>query len=521
MNIVALNNRLLFILMAIIISSCGNSEIDSPIVVHNSTSSQSKETSPNANEPLIKSFSILQRNNKNNLSSDIPCDIRKDSIIECFARNTLNKLHLKVSFESAGDSVVLSKGHRINSGKDSIDFEKNIVLTVVSQKNKKNYHVTLYPYTGLPFIFIETLDGNEVVSEVTSKDAYARIVSDPTNPSLGELLKCSIIGHGNSTWSLPKKPYTLKFEKKTSLFTFPTDKSWLLIANHYDTTMVRNYIANYISGLSNISYTPRNQFVELFFNGKHRGTYQLFEKIKVSKYRVNIAADDFLLEVDNHPREKDVYLSVNHLPNQVKIHSPDVTPNDSNYNYIDQLLKKFDNALFSESFLDEKNGYKHYIDIDALVEWYVVTEITKNASNRANWYMTYERNGKLKTGPFWDYDLAFGNTLWGLEANEIPEFWTNSLPWFERFLKDTVFVQRAVKRFEYFYSKKEVILKKIDEMATFLNPSVVYNNKLWNVFDCKTCSEEEILKLYNAHVLKMKEWIDARFEWLKQNLVKR
>lgn len=180
-------------------------------------------------------------------------------------------------------------------------------------------------------------------------------------------------------------------------------------------------------------------------------------------------------------------------------------------------MNLIDSILFSSEFLDKGKGYKNFIDIEVLVEWYVITEITKNVSSKANWYMTYEKNGKLKLGPLWDYDLAFGNTPWGIEANNIPDFWVNELPWFNRFLKDSTFVEKAAKRFEYFYNQKEAVFNEIDKTSQFLNYTVIDNNILWDVLDSNSNDAEEILGSYNNHVSKLKIWLEKRFEWLHKH----
>jgi hypothetical protein len=149
-----------------------------------------------------------------------------------------------------------------------------------------------------------------------------------------------------------------------------------MAANYFDKTMVRNSTAMYLSSISSAPYTPKYRNFELILNGKHKGTYQLFEKLAVSKKRINIGEKDFLLEVDNHSRLKDTYFTLDSLPNPVKIHSPSVSTDDDDYNYIKDKMEDIEKVLFSDDFLDEEKGYKNYIDIDALVEWFIVTEIT-------------------------------------------------------------------------------------------------------------------------------------------------
>lgn len=373
---------------------------------------------------------------------------------------------------------------------------------------------TEYPYAGIPRIVIETENRREIKDRETEIPARLQIWGEKAPES--EIMELTIRGRGNSSWGQPKKSYKIEFFEKQGIFGLPKDKDWALIANHLDTTMIRNYIANYISSISNISYTPKNRFVELFINGKYKGTYQLFETLKITKARINIGKDNFLLEVDNHPKSKDISFYVSHISNPIKIHSSSITEKSLEYKYIQKEISNIDSLLFSEDFLNQENGYKKSVDIDALVEWYVITEITKNASNVNNWYMTYEKNGKLKMGPFWDYDLAFGNTLWLTKANDISDFWMNTVPWFTRFIQDPIFTEKATTRLIYFYNQKDSVLKEIDHITQILRLSIISNNRLWNTLNCHSCSSKQILKKYDEHISKMKQWFIQRMEWLKQ-----
>ena len=462
-------------------------------------------------KPALLSFSFPKKANK--LSHDISCNIRENDLLECFPKESLNSNLLTASFEFEGDSITLADGKNFPLETNALDYSKAVSLTVHSGDQKRIYEVHLYPYTGFPYISVET-DNGMAIDKSSLKGAQIRVMEDPDIQKLGSSKKCSIIGHGNSTWEKPKKPYLLKFDDKTSLLSLPKGKSWVMIANYFDKTMIRNSMAMYLSSLSNASFTPQFQYFELILNGQYKGTYQLFEKVTVSKKRVNIGDKDYLLEVDNHPRAKDTYFSLDNLPKPIKIHEPQVSEGDKDYNYIKETMEHIEAVLFSDNFLDETDGYKKYIDIDALVEWFVVTEITETPSNRVNWYMTYERNGKLKMGPFWDYDLAFGNSLWTPYANEIERIWMSYLAWFKQFLKDLEFKKKTAERFNYFYSKKADILSKADEYAEKVKYSVVPNEREWGTLECDSCSAEKIHELYDQELSKMKTWLDARMEWL-------
>ena len=52
----------------------------------------------------------------------------------------------------------------------------------------------------------------------------------------------------------------------------PEDKTWVLLANFQDRTLVRNQIAyNVGAGLDGLRWTPRGTFVELYLNGEYKG----------------------------------------------------------------------------------------------------------------------------------------------------------------------------------------------------------------------------------------------------------
>ena len=96
---------------------------------------------------------------------------------------------------------------------------------------------------------------------------------------------------GNSSADKAKKPYKLKFEDKQKPFGMKSDKTWILLANYGDWTLVRSMVAWDLGGmLEGLKWTPASTFAELFINGKYLGSYQLTESIKIDKNRVNVNA---------------------------------------------------------------------------------------------------------------------------------------------------------------------------------------------------------------------------------------
>ena len=343
-------------------------------------------------------------------------------------------------------------------------------------------------------------------------------MEDVRTRSAGDVTEADvkIKGRGNSTWAMAKKPYALKFDEKISLLDEPKDKSWVLLANYADKTSLRNQTAFYMGSISNLDYTPRFHFVDLMLNGRYNGTYQLGEKIKISKDRVNVGDDGFLLEIDAKAGADEITFYTNHLNHPVNIKDPDVEVDDENYNYIKDYVITAEDALFSDHFKDSEEGWQKYMDMDSFVDWYLINEIAKNndACFFSSCYMHLKRGDKLKMGPLWDFDIAFGNVDYN--GNYTSDgFWIKDVTWYSRLFEDPAFVAKVKERFDYFYSRKDDIVSEINANAQYLRYSAQENNNKWHTLYTYTWPNYDIWGSYQNEVQSMKEWLHARFEWLK------
>jgi hypothetical protein len=269
--------------------------------------------------------------------------------------------------------------------------------------------------------------------------------------------------------------------------------------------------------ISNLEYTSSSHFVELFLNGRYDGTYELCEKIKVSNHRVAAGDDGFLLEIDGRASEDadSRYFYIYSLDSPVSIKEPEVEYNDANYNYIEDFMVKVDNALYGYFFTDPDRGWRAYMDIDSFVDWYLINEITHNPDARMLYscYMYLKRGEKLKMGPLWDFDLAFGNTDYWERGPE--GFWIKNADWFDKLFEDPVFVNRVKERFDFFYDHMPDILAEIDATGQYLKYSMAANEARWHTLYTYTVPNVEIWGKYQNEVQSIKEWLKNRMEWLK------
>ena len=96
-----------------------------------------------------------------------------------------------------------------------------------------------------------------------------------------------IRGRGNSTWTVSKKPYKIKLDKKADLFGMGKNKHWVLIANYYDNSLVRNRLTYYLGRKLGMEYTPECVPVDVIMNHEYLGSYLLCEQIRLDENRVD------------------------------------------------------------------------------------------------------------------------------------------------------------------------------------------------------------------------------------------
>ena len=194
--------------------------------------------------------------------------------------------------------------------------------------------------------------------------------------------------------------------------------------------------------------------------------------------------------------------------------------NDDNYNYAYNYVATADAVLYSEYFTDPNYGWRAYFDMDSFVDWYLINEITHNpdATMLYSCYMHFKRSGKIHMGPIWDFDLAFGNTDYWERGPY--NFWIKKSDWIIRMFKDPAFVARVKERYDYFYSRKTDIMREIDETAVYLKGSIEENENRWGTLYEYVLPNYEIWGSYQNEVQSVKQWLNLRMDWLKEQFDK-
>uniref|UniRef100_UPI0025CF3C7E CotH kinase family protein n=1 Tax=uncultured Paraglaciecola sp. TaxID=1765024 RepID=UPI0025CF3C7E len=185
------------------------------------------------------------------------------------------------------------------------------------------------------------------------------------------------------------------------------------------------------------------------------------------------------------------------------------------YDYIKSYINEFESALFSSNFTDPINGYAKYIDVDSFVDWYLISEITKNVDSKffSSIYFNLVPGQKIKMGPLWDFDLSFGNVNYA-DSRYAQGFWVKDNPWIARLFTDSVFLEKVKTRFAYFKVNQNLILDKIDDYADKLNLAQQENDTKWNTLGNYVWPNPLVFDTYSEEVNQLKTWYAQRMTWL-------
>ena len=426
------------------------------------------------------------------------------------------------NFSYTGSSISID-GSPQESGVTPNNFNNVVIYKVVNDfGDEAEYQIDVTKFTGLPIINLIT-DGSV---QIDSKEDYVEgDVSLDGRRDFESLydLPMKIRGRGNSTWFIhPKKPFQMKLAEKSAFLGMPEDKKWLFLAEYSDKTMLRNTIAFELGYMSNLDWTPAGEFAEVFLNGEYNGTYNITQKVEESDNRVALGDTGYLLELDQLDRidPDDVYFNST-VTNRfiINIKEPSLEYDSDQYAYIKNLIAAFEGVLFGNNFQDENIGYRQYIDLDSFIDWYLISEISKNVDSR--WYSSIYLNvipgEKIKMGPLWDFDLAFGNTDYS-DTQFYEGWWVRFNPWYERLFEDPYFIQMVKDRFVFFKNNEGLIIEKIDSYAEQLKWAQAENDNKWETIGRYVWPNPVVYDTYQEEVDHLKNWYQDRMDWLEEAL---
>ncbi len=433
-----------------------------------------------------------------------------------------------MSEAGAGGAAVRAARAALDTLSRYIDADTGLPLPGVTGKTLIGETVgTLVPPTCSirppPMMRISTEDNAPIVS----REDYvnARLEIDPTADFPDAIdVTTRIRGRGNTTWrKFPKKPYRLKLDDKASLLGMSPEKDWALLANYSDKTLMRNAVAMCLGKLLEMDYTTATQAVELTLNGDYLGVYGLTEHVEVSDERVVISREPdsdsdrnigFLVEIDSRLDGEFAFRSSRGLPYVIKSDT-----NAAQATTIASLINEMESAVFSASFKDTEIGYLRYIDVESLIDFYLVNELVRN--NDVFFSSTFihrDYGGKFVFGPLWDFDIAAGNINYN--GNWNPEGWwvREVSKYVKRLLADPRFEQQVNARWQYFYALQSQMHRYLDETETILDDAQRRNFERWDILSTQVWPNVYVFGTYAGEVDYLRNWLTNRAAWMDGQL---
>ncbi len=386
-----------------------------------------------------------------------------------------------------------------------------------------------------------------------------------TDKPTGYLGKTGIEFRGSTSQQLfPKKPYGIELwvdstekSRKVALLGMPEESDWVLNTSYNDKTLMRDVLSYDIANRMG-RYATRTRYCEMVINNNYEGLYILMEKIKKDKNRVDISTlkltdntgDDvtggYILKIDKTEGSKskmwNTTLTIDGINYTIpiQIEYPKITDiTDAQFNYIKNYVTEFEMSLKGSDYLTPKAKWRDMIDIDSFVDYFLITEFNKNVDGYRLSTFFYKdkdsKGGKLKMGPAWDYNLAFGNadylegyktTGWQYKINNLAvpakDTYFLSPTWWERLSVDSTFRYRASKRWEVLRKSAlnpDRINAWMDSTANTLNEPKVRNFSRWTgVLGKYVWPNYYVGATYENETTWMKDWIRQRTAWLDAQL---
>lgn len=364
---------------------------------------------------------------------------------------------------------------------------------------------------------------------------------------------------GSSSQSFPKKPYgfelrNLKGENNPiALCGLPKESDWILFASYNEKSLMHNVLSMSIARQLGM-YASRTRYVEVVVNGSYQGVYVLMEKIKVDNDRVDIAdlnetentGDDltggYIIKIDKSTGNN-LGSFVSNYPNrngsrsEYFYHLPK-TITSTQKNYIKDVVRKFEDAVYGSNYKDPQTGYQKYIDVSSFVKMFIVNEVSRNIDGyRISSYFYKDKdskNPKLIAGPPWDYDISYGNAdycqgnrfdLWAYGFNSIcsGDYWQVPGFW-DRMISDPYFVDEL--RAQYFDARKpggvlndDHLMAEIDAYSKELNEGQTRNFQKWKILGQYVWPNPQPIPFsWLGEVNELKTWLKDRLWWLDQNM---
>jgi len=398
------------------------------------------------------------------------------------------------------------------------------------------------PATASPYEIVDDprVFGNMKI--IKRPDGGRNYMSDINNVAyLNYNGRISIEFRGSSSqYFLDKKAYGLTTlmadnvsNNNVSILGMPSENDWVFNGLAFDPSLVRDYLA-YNTSRQMGNYASRTSYFELVINGDYKGLYILQEKIKADSNRVNVLkitttdtsgenlTGGYITKADKTtggdpiawtdiPYEGYDVFYIHDLPKP-----ENVTVEQDNYIHNQFTVLQ---AAISNNDSSISSGYPSVIDVPTFVDFMLCNEVMSNVDGYAfSTFFHKDRNGKLRAGPLWDFNLTLGNDLffYGLDRCKVDQWEFSAYNEGSKFWKDlfdnAIFKCYLSKRFHELTQpgqpmNADYLNSFIDNTISLISEAMVRENQRWNTIPNNP-----------LEIATIKTFISTRIAWMTDNL---
>ncbi len=493
------------------------------------------------------------------------------------AEVTLETVYLSVGesytlpFSANADGITATDLSWVSSH-DCVTVENGIVTAVkegfsfVSAGGETSCHVRVLPQT-LPTLAVNT-NGEAIDSKELYTACSVSVKSESGDFDM-EDVGGGIRLRGNSTVNFKKKPYRIKFNSKQNLLGLHGGekfKSWVLLAEWVDDSLLRNATCLSLASLFLTEYSSDWCYVNLTVNDVYMGVFLLCEQSQINEGRVDIeeaGADSaslysgYLFELEGgNPPEDRPYIRYDYfdLPlffDEERVHSHPSTNKGGHGNlyfefknddlsdeqvefattYLQSIFRVVASATYRGVYfsinpttgqLEVSNKYKSaeeaisaVVDLESVARMYLLSELVCNNDEHYKSFYFYidlseGGTGKLTFACPWDFDGA--TVVWNTDIWQPTDryFAAERHVWYAVFMNNDFFRQMVKELWLEYYEKTNGfanVFSLLSKVSTLYASDFKREETLW---DRDTPQAELAAATFDWFTLRL-AWIHEQF----------
>lgn len=369
---------------------------------------------------------------------------------------------------------------------------------------------------------IPRIDLNGDISNMTDKKDERKIKLSYSSDDISFNKYITIKIQGSSSALYEKKNYTIKlYNDESCSDKYRIDMGWgeeykyVLKANWIDKTHARNIVSARIVANANKKY-------DVMENTPNYGQVDGFPIVVYNNdeflglYTFNIPKDSWTYGLDeenpNHLAFEAEYSSVHTKFERIasKYGGWTLETGEENQENLDKLNRAI-SFVVNSTDKEFKENFHEYFDLDATLNYYVISEALLLSDNFAKNMMLITYDGKVWYPVLYDLDSSFavnsyGNTIYGNDVSA----WLERSNFFKRFSE--VFSNEIAER--YFEFRQDILTqenlnKELDDFIKSIPLSVFYKE------------EERWGEIPGYGVSQIKDFINSRFDYLDVEMSKK